>query len=65
MLKKTMRSALAMLLVVLMTFSLCSTALASMVHGDHDHGDDVNYVSLGDSMTNGYGLDGYDGNAGG
>ena len=38
MLKKTMRSALALLLVFLMTFSLCSTALAQIVkHGDHEH----------------------------
>ena len=57
MLKRTMRSALAILLVFMMTFSLCSTALASMVnHGDHDHGTEINYVSLGDTMVSGYGI---------
>ncbi|MBR6558618.1 MAG: hypothetical protein IKT70_06365 [Clostridia bacterium] len=60
MLKKTMRSALAVLLTFIMIFSLCGTVLAGVVHGDHEHGSVINYVSIGDSMTNGYGFEGYE-----
>ena len=54
---KCMRSGLAMLLVFCMVFSYAGTALAAGVN--NDAGDRV-YVALGDSMTNGYGLDGYE-----
>ena len=60
MLKKTMRPALSVLLAFIMIFSLCGTVLAGVVHGDHEHGSVINYVSIGDSMTNGYGFEGYE-----
>ncbi|MBR5446843.1 MAG: hypothetical protein IKV40_00305, partial [Clostridia bacterium] len=77
MLKKTMRSALALVLVFAMLLGMCSTILAV---GAEEHkynklmqdieellaqlestGSDkkVNYVALGASNTNGYGLTGY------
>ena len=46
---------LALLLCLVMAFSTVSTALAIELPKK----DVINYVSLGDSMTNGYGLDGY------
>ena len=55
------RSAIAMVLVISMLFSIFPTAVfAAGVEGKTE----INYVSLGDSMTNGYGLTGYDGNTG-
>ena len=51
---KVLRSALCLMLAVLLTMGTCISAFAT--EGD----DTIKYVSLGDSMTNGYGLDGYD-----
>ena len=48
---------LALLLCLVMAFSTVSTALAIELPPKKD---EINYVSLGDSMTNGYGLAGYE-----
>lgn len=66
--KKAFRSALAVLLAFCLMFSTVGTALAAGTAGGNDPEtgkvSKKNYVSLGDSMTNGYGLPGYDGNTG-
>jgi len=54
---KMWRSALAMVLAICMVLSFCPVAAFAA-------GTEIKYVSLGDSMTNGYGLAGYDGNSG-
>ena len=51
--KRTVRSCLALILVVSMILGVSGIAYAA------ESTDAVQYVSLGDSMTNGYGLDGY------
>ena len=51
------RSLLACVLVLTMIFGTCTTAFAAVEN--HFTGDTVNYVSLGASNVNGYGLDGY------
>ena len=61
--KTTFKRATALLLSLLMVFSVCSTALV-VYAADADESNEINYVSLGDSMSNGYGLPGYDGNTG-
>ncbi|MBQ2242000.1 MAG: hypothetical protein II319_07665, partial [Clostridia bacterium] len=60
--KTTFKRATALLLSLLMVFSVCSTAL--VVYAANGESNEINYVSLGDSMSNGYGLPGYDGNTG-
>lgn len=59
--KKAFRSGIAMLLVCCMVVGIIPTSVfATGTTGTQT----LNYVSLGDSMTNGYGLDGYNGNSG-
>ena len=55
--QKIFRSFTAMLLVICMMVGLCPASFAMTVNSDDGI---INYVSLGDSMTNGYGLDGYE-----
>ncbi|MBR2009267.1 MAG: hypothetical protein IJ936_03990, partial [Peptococcaceae bacterium] len=55
------RSAIAMVLVICMLFSIFPVAAFAQ---DDNTPAAINYVSLGDSMTNGYGLPGYDRNSG-
>ena len=62
--KKFSFKSLAFLMSLIMVFSIFAPVVASAVeysHGDHNHKKDgpINYVSIGDSMTNGFGLDGY------
>lgn len=54
--KAMWRSGLALMLVFSMMLGLCGTAFATDVASDET----IQYVSLGDSMTNGYGLAGYE-----
>ena len=52
----------SLFLALLMVFGVMSTGLIVMAQ---EAGEKViNYVSIGDSMTNGYGIDGYDAEAG-
>ena len=51
------RSAIAMVLVISMLFSIFPTAAFASTD------DEINYVSIGDSMTNGYGFEGYEQNS--
>ncbi|MBR4852335.1 MAG: hypothetical protein IKV01_01890, partial [Clostridia bacterium] len=60
---KTVRSAFAFVLVAALMLGVCSSPIALAADALNKEGP-VNYVSLGDSMTNGYGLDGYNGNTG-
>ena len=64
--KRILTKVLAVAIVMIMMLGVCApVASAAWVHHDHEHTkDEINYVSLGDSMTNGYGLPGYDGNTG-
>ncbi len=55
--KKVGRSLLAIMLTIAMMLGTCSTAFASVEDLFTDN--TVNYVSLGASNVNGYGLDGY------
>ena len=78
--KNILKRATALLLSLLMVFSVCSTSLViyaqetaqnafleelwkSLTAGDSSDNNLV-YVSIGDSMTNGYGVEGYDGESG-
>ena len=59
----------SLVMVITMLFSICATTIsaATWTHDDHTHKtekDKIYYVSLGDSMTNGYGLPGYNNNQG-
>ena len=56
-----LRSGLAMLLVLCMVVGFVPSAVFA---NDGEPADKKLYVSLGDSMSNGYGLDEYDGNTG-
>ena len=60
------KKALALFLVLAMFMSVCTPVITVVAEGaDEGTADNkLNYVSLGDSMTNGYGLEGYDGNTG-
>lgn len=49
---RVLRSALSMLLAFCLVFSLCGAAFAA-------ESKEINYVSIGDSMANGYGFTGY------
>ena len=70
MLNKTWRSFVALLLVFSMVLgvsgNLCAVVAEAAKVEDNgmDESKEFNYVSLGDSMTNGYGLPGYNGNTG-
>ena len=59
---------LAVVMTVAMMLGVCAPTVIAAVPHAHDHSEEVkpniNYVSLGDSMTNGYGLDGYNHNSG-
>jgi hypothetical protein len=59
--KKMSAKALSVFLSLLMIFSICAPA-AMAAADEHEHAAEkpnLNYVSLGDSMSNGFGLDGY------
>lgn len=64
--KRILTKVLAVAMVMIMMLGVCApVASAAWTHHDHEHEkNEINYVSLGDSMTNGYGLPGYDGNTG-
>ena len=69
MMKKFGSKSIALLMSLIMVFSIFAPVVASAAewaHDDHEHKKEgpINYVSLGDSMTNGYGLPGYDGDGG-
>ncbi|MBE6539750.1 MAG: hypothetical protein E7674_03315 [Ruminococcaceae bacterium] len=55
---KTIRSASAFLLVAALFLGVCSSPIALAAEALDKEGP-INYVSLGDSMTNGYGFEGY------
>ena len=62
-LKGMLRSGMAVLLVLCMVVGY----IPAVVFANADEGakkENLNYVSLGDSMSNGYGLPGYDGHTG-
>ena len=52
---KMFKKATALIMTLCMVFGVCSTALNFVVFAEGDQ--KLNYVSLGDSMTNGYGMD--------
>ena len=59
----------SLVMVLAILFSVSATTISAAAQSiEHDHTeentDEKIYVSLGDSMTNGYGLPGYDGNTG-
>lgn len=53
---KLLKSSTSLMLVFAMLMGLCATAFAA----GETESNELNYVSLGDSMANGYGLDGYE-----
>ena len=55
---KTVRSAFAFVLVAALMLGVCSSPIA-LAAGDFGGKTEINYVSIGDSMTNGYGFEGY------
>ena len=66
--KNLFAKVLSCTMALLMVFGVC-TPVMTMAASDPTGsagtvGEVINYVSLGDSMTNGYGLPGYDGNTG-
>ena len=65
-LKNVSLKLLSVVMTLAMLLAVCAPAVSALQHGDHDHDheDGLNYVSLGDSMTNGYGLPGYNHNSG-
>ncbi|MBQ2994071.1 MAG: hypothetical protein IJD56_01090, partial [Peptococcaceae bacterium] len=54
------RSAIAMVLVISMLFSIFPVAAFAEDNMNSEPKEYIKYVSLGDSMTNGYGLEGYE-----
>ncbi len=60
-LKRIWRSGMALLLAFVMMFSTCGTVFAE----GGDSKETIKYVSIGDSMTNGYGFVGYKQNSSG
>ncbi|MBR5328996.1 MAG: S-layer homology domain-containing protein [Firmicutes bacterium] len=54
------RPGIALILTICLVFGLCATGLAAQGGNTKT----INLVSFGDSMTNGYGLEGYTGNSG-
>ena len=68
-LKRISFKIISLIMVFTMLFGISANTISAVewTHDDHTHGSEsgkINYVSLGDSMTNGYGLDGYNGNTG-
>lgn len=59
-LMKMLRSGISLLLVCCMVAGF----IPSVAFAEEEPEKTINYVSLGDSMTNGYGLSGYNGNSG-
>ena len=58
--KKMSAKALSVFLSLLMIFSICApAAMAATEASNEAEKPELNYVSLGDSMSNGFGLDGY------
>ncbi|MBR5329844.1 MAG: S-layer homology domain-containing protein [Firmicutes bacterium] len=62
--KNVGRSGIALILTICLVFGLCATGLVAQTQANASiidvNGDGkINYVSIGESMTNGYGLDGY------
>ena len=65
--KRLFTKVLAVAIVVIMMFSVCAPVISAAANNDSTdkaEKDELVYVSLGDSMTNGYGLPGYDAEAG-
>ena len=68
MLNKTFRAALSLLLAFSLLLGMSANGLAALmegtrtsgVPGEDSTGKTLNYVSIGDSMTNGYGFEGYE-----
>ena len=66
MLNKTFRAALSLLLVFCMLLSVSANGLVAIAaelrsaDGNESVDKTINYVSIGDSMTNGYGFEGYE-----
>lgn len=60
--KNLMKKSTSLVLVFAMLMGLCATGFAAGTNDHHhDHGEEAKvYVSLGDSMVNGYGLTGYE-----
>ncbi|MBR6577412.1 MAG: hypothetical protein IKK74_00540, partial [Clostridia bacterium] len=59
--KNILKRATALMLSLLMVFSVCSTSLIIYAQSEAESSDEeLIYVSLGDSTTNGYGLTGYE-----
>ncbi len=65
-LKKKTVKILSVLMSVIMLFTVCAPVIGAVDTNGHtnEEKDKLVYVSIGDSMTNGYGLDGYNGNSG-
>ena len=67
---RMLRSALALLLAFSMVVGYVPAAVFATTDGEPSVGvpgipaPDIKFVSLGDSMTNGYGLEGYNHNSG-
>ena len=65
-LKKMSMKTLSVLMSVIMLFGICAPAIGAF--DAHSHANEekerIVYVSIGDSVTNGFGLDGYDGESG-
>ena len=61
MLKKTFRAALSLLLVFSLLLGVSANGLVVLAEGNDEASQKgtLNYVSIGDSMTNGYGFEGY------
>ena len=59
--KKFSFKSIAFLMSLIMVFSIFAPVVASAVEYAEDHAEKgpLNYVAIGDSMTNGFGLDGY------
>ena len=63
--RKVRDGIIASVLTFVLAFGMVPVAFAAPADADEAEGDDpIVYVSIGDSMTNGYGLDGYDGESG-
>ena len=64
--KKVSVKFLSVVMTLAMMLGVCAPFASAIDEADHDHDEkrDLIYVSIGDSMTNGYGMDGYDGESG-